>query len=324
MSLPLKQRPERIRRFVDQPRQLGNATVHGTFGELLQGYRQQPDGGFEHFLVTLPVHELCSTSTVSLSHGRGGHRVEPADRARALAATADLARALGLFDFEIDLSITSNIPVGKGCASSTADIMASVAALVAATSPDTSPRVLHALGTLVARNIEWGDYVLSDAITLCLQRTHTLVRTYDTDLRWRILGVDEEGSVDTAEFHRRERESRRLALHYTALLSQLDAALMMNDFATAAQIATESAVLNQRVLPKRNFQLMRRVADSTGALGIAVAHTGTVIGLIYSGHQSDMAAQMREAELYLRRNDLSGRLYTVRDSGTLHLPADGR
>jgi uncharacterized protein involved in propanediol utilization len=321
MSLPLKQRPERMHRFAGTPRQLGDATVHGTFGELLQGYRQQPDGGFEHFLVTLPVQELCTTSTVSLTQGRGGHRVQPPDRARALAATTDLARALGLYDTEIDLSIDSNIPIGKGCASSTTDIMASVAALVAAASPDTSPRVLHALGTLVARNIEWGDYVLSDSITLCLQRTHTLVRAYETDLRWRILGVDEDGWVDTAEFHRRERESRRLALHYATLLSQLDEALMMNDFTTAAQIATESAVINQRVLPKRNFALMRQVADTTGALGIAVAHTGTVVGLIFSEHQSDMPARMREAKQCLRRNELTSRVYTVRDSGMLQAPA---
>ncbi|MER7004756.1 hypothetical protein ABT297_17145 [Dactylosporangium sp. NPDC000555] len=322
MSLPLKQRPERMRFAGGRARQLGDATVHGTFGELLQGYRQQPDGGFEHFLVTLPVQELCTTSTVSLTRGRGGHRVQPADRARALAATTDLAHALGLYDVEIDLSVNSNIPVGKGCASSTADIMASLAALVAASAPDTPQRVLHALGTLVARNIEWGDYVLSDSITLCLQRSHTLVRTYDTDLRWRILGVDEDGSVDTAEFHRRERESRRLALHYATLLSQLDAALMMNDFATAAQIATESAVINQRVLPKRNFELMRRVAGTTGALGIAVAHTGTVIGLIFSEHQSDFAARLREAKLCLRRKDLTGRIYTVRDSDLLQPPSE--
>ncbi|MGC4892264.1 hypothetical protein [Micromonospora sp. DT31] len=319
MSSPLKQRPQPIRRFVDHKRQVGKATVHGTFGELLQGYRQHRTGDFEHFLFTLPVQELCTTATVTLSHGDGEHHVRPANRTRALAAATDLARALGLHEIDMDLTVDSNIPVGKGCASSTADIMASISALVAAASPGTSRRVLHALGTLVARDIEWGDYVLGESISLCLQRTHTLVRSYDTDLRWHILGVDEEGSVDTAEFHRRERESARLARHYASLLSELDAALMMNDFAAAAQVATESAVLNQRILPKRSFPLMRQVAAATGALGIAVAHTGTVVGLIFSGHQSDMPARLREAQLCLDREELNSRVYTVRDKGAAQL-----
>src|ERR1700754_4025809 len=128
--MSLQQRPERARLSVDERCGIGSATVHGTFGELLQGYRHQPAGGFEHFLVTLPVVELRTTSTVSVTSGRREHRVSPADRTRALTATGDLARALGLYEAEITVAIDSNIPVGTGCASSTADIMASVAALV--------------------------------------------------------------------------------------------------------------------------------------------------------------------------------------------------
>lgn len=315
MSSPTRQSPDRVRLLTDPAQRVGRATVHGTFGELLQGYRLRPGGEFEHFLFTLPVLELRATSTVSLAEDGRAHRVRPAGRTRALTATTDLARALGLTDTRVSVTIDSNIPVGKGCASSTADIMASVAALIDATYPDVSSAVVQALGTLVARDIEWGDYVLSDSIALCLQRSHTLVRRYDTNLRWRIVGVDEEGSVDTAEFHRRHRESRRLAGHYEALLTQMDAALERNDFAAAAQIATESAVLNQRVLPKRHFQTMRRIADTTGALGIAVAHTGTVIGLIFSGHQSDAALRMWEAEQCLRREELTSRVFTVREGG---------
>ena len=120
---------------------------------------------------------------------------------------AELARALGLCDAGISVDIDSNIPLGKGCASSTADIMASVAALVEATHPHVPNEIVHALGSLVGREIEWGDYVFSDSIALCLQRSHTLVQEYATGMGWRIVGVDEGGSVDTAAFHRRHRES---------------------------------------------------------------------------------------------------------------------
>ncbi|HEU5109518.1 MAG TPA: hypothetical protein VFT95_13325 [Micromonosporaceae bacterium] len=289
--------------------------MYGTFGELLQGYRLQPGGEFEHFLFTLPVDELCATSTVSLEPEPEPcqHRVVPADRKRALTAAAELACALGLGNTPISVEIDSNIPVGRGCASSTADIMASVAALVDAAHPDVPDPVVHALGSLVAKEIEWGDYVFSESIALCRQRTHTLVREYVTGMRWRIVGVEEGGSVDTAAFHRRQRESRRLAQHYETLLARMDAALKASDFVTAAQISTESALMNQKALPKRNLALMRRIGDATGALGIAVAHTGTVIGLIYSAHQSDASLRIWEARQRLRREDLTSRVFTVRE-----------
>lgn len=294
---------------------IGTATVHGTFGELLQGYRRHLDGGYQHFLFTLPVAELRATSTVSLTAGRCGFRVRPADRVRALTAAANLTRALGLTNTEVSVEIDSNIPVGKGCASSTADVMAAVAGVLAAAHAGTPLPVLHALGSLVAKEIEWGDYVFSDSITLCLQRTHTLVHTYATDLQWRIIGVDEGGSVDTAEFHRRERVSRRRAQYYELLAAQLDTALRSSDFTTAGQIATESALLNQRALPKRHLALMQQIAVATGALGIPVAHTGTVIGLLFSEHQTDMPLRMRDAQERLRLAGVTSQLYSVREGG---------
>jgi L-threonine kinase len=156
--------------------------------------------------------------------------------------------------------------------------------------------------------------VFSDSIALCLQRSHTLVQEYATGMGWRIVGVDEGGSVDTAAFHRWHRESRRQAQHYVTLLDQMDAALRASDYATAGQIATESALMNQRVLPKRHFAMMRRIAEATGALGIAIAHTGTVIGLIFSAHQSDVSLRISEAQQRLKRQLLTSRLFTVREA----------
>src|SRR5438477_2016817 len=114
MSSPARYGPESARLLEEWPGHSGRATVHGTFGELLQGYRQQPGGGYEHFLFTFPVLELRATSTVSLSQARHPHEVRPADRTRALTATADLARALGLNGSQLSIAIDSNIPVGKG------------------------------------------------------------------------------------------------------------------------------------------------------------------------------------------------------------------
>ncbi|UYM03628.1 GHMP family kinase ATP-binding protein [Solicola gregarius] len=312
---------------LDREERVGRATVHGTCGELLQGYRRpdgrmggsgrhggsQDAGGYQHFLFTLPVAEFATTGTVRLDPGQREPRVIPPDRTRALTAAVSAARALGLTSAQVDLEIASNIPVGKGCASSTADVMASIAALLDATHTQTPDAVVHAFGGLVAKDIEWGDYLFSDSVALCLQRSHTLVREYETDLRWRIVSVDEGGVVDTAQFHERQRASRRQAQHFDLLARQLDTALRTGDYVTAAQIGTESALINQRELPKRTMPVMRRVAAHTGALGLAVAHTGTVIGLIFSEHQDDAALRMQESFRLLEADGLAPRTLSVRE-----------
>lgn len=312
---------------LDGEHRVGRATVHGTCGELLQGYRypvesigdlrcngvSQDASDYQHFLFTLPVSEFASTGTVVLDSRQQQPRVTPPDRTRALTAVVSAARALGLASAQVDLEIASNIPVGKGCASSTADVMASIAALLDATHTQTPDAVVHAFGGLVAKDIEWGDYLFSDSIALCLQRSHTLVREYETDLRWRIVCVDEGGVVDTAQFHVQQRASRRQAQHFDLLARQLDTALREGDYVTAAQIGTESALINQRELPKRTMPVMRRVAAATGALGLAVAHTGTVIGLIFSEHQDDATLRMHESLRLLDAEGLAPRMLSVRE-----------
>lgn len=191
------------------------ATVHGTFGEFLQGYLVEEDGNYRHFLFTLPVEELKSTSIVTLGQSQKcEHTCRGRDR--AMRAARKLARLLGVNEC-LSVSIDSNIPVGKGCASSTADILATTTALIGAAYEDVPEPVASALSCLVAKEFEWGDYVLSSSIALCFQQSHQLVNRYSTDLRYRIVGIDEGNIVDTNRFHLEHSEDAGLASGFADL-----------------------------------------------------------------------------------------------------------
>jgi uncharacterized protein involved in propanediol utilization len=52
------------------------------------------------------------------------------------------------------------------------------------------------------------------------------------------------------------------------------------DIKLLGRVATASATINQEFLPKPLFPEIRTLADRAGALGVAVAHSGTVLSIL--------------------------------------------
>jgi L-threonine kinase len=263
-------------------------TTHGTFGELAQGYRRRRDGAVDHFLVTLPVEELSSTAEVA---ARAGAPLPP----KAHVAFTTACQLLGVDPPELPPRLRSNIPVGKGFASSTADIVSVVAHTIERVAPHLDHTERHLLIAEVNRRLEYGDYLLHRGITLCNQRSHHIGKAFRTDLRWRIVGIDEGGHVDTADFHRRSVPDQRKLAQYSDIYRRLWAALADSDSPRAAAIASESALLHQDVLPKRSLPHMLDIASDTAAHGVCVAHSGTLVGLIFTASEADAEARMARA-----------------------------
>jgi uncharacterized protein involved in propanediol utilization len=69
---------------------------------------------------------------------------------------------------------------------------------------------------------------------------------------------------------------------FRPLLGLLRRVIHHGDAALLGCVATASARLNQRILPKPHFERLERLAQETGALGLQVAHSGSVAGLIFS------------------------------------------
>lgn len=110
---------------------VGEGYAIGHHGELVQGVFEDDQGFLHRGLVTLPIYSLRSTARLILDESEE-LTVDPCDKTKALrSAHLTLAR-LGCSSSGGHLRLESNIPVGHGYGSSTADVVASIRAVTAA------------------------------------------------------------------------------------------------------------------------------------------------------------------------------------------------
>src|SRR3546814_7862381 len=108
---------------------VGRSMAH--HGELLQGVFESHDGSLHRGLITLPLAAQQSTVTF-WPREESGIRTRPANRRKAARAAVLTLAYLGFPGAGGDLTIESDIPVGHGYGSSTADVIATIRATGAA------------------------------------------------------------------------------------------------------------------------------------------------------------------------------------------------
>ena len=70
--------------------------------------------------------------------------------------------------------------------------------------------------------------------------------------------------------------------------------MQSNDPAALFHASTQSAKLNDQLLPKKGFSLANRLANEFHALGIIAAHTGTYLGIVFpSSVDQDLLTSVR-------------------------------
>ncbi|MBJ7472361.1 MAG: hypothetical protein JHD16_13725 [Solirubrobacteraceae bacterium] len=277
------------------PVRRARSVAHGTCGEIAQGVL--PDG--TPFVVTCPIDrgvavEVEVTAAPSLTiEGLppGAQFLE-----RALRRTAELVE-LGPCRMRVEHH--SALYVGKGMASSTADIVAAARALSTAVGlPLRQEELAH-----LAASIEPTDGIMFDGIAASNPRTGERVRRWDWWPQYEIVMVIPPTTLETSAASFAGQDA--WADEYAQLLAQLDAAVERRDAAAFAAQATRSGQLNEAFVPSPVRALIEPRAASLGALGVCTAHTGTVAGLLFphtrEGRASASAAA-RELEAVLPRD----------------------
>lgn len=254
----------------------GVGTAFGTFGELLQGVLPEEDGDF---LVTLPVARW-TMATFRQEPGFGDVVVSPAGKTKAL----QLARTIGkLAELRTGvpaggtLRVNSVIPEGKGLASSSADLVATARAVGQALRVEMPPSRIERL----LADIEPTDGVLYPAIVAFHHRTVRLRGVLGSLPVMAVVGIDEGGSVDTVDFNRIPKPFTSADRYeYARLLDRLSCAIRRRDLAEVGRVATRSARMNQLLRHKWALEPMREICREVGGLGVAVAHSGTTLGIL--------------------------------------------
>ncbi|MGW8487074.1 GHMP family kinase ATP-binding protein [Streptomyces sp. NPDC055886] len=284
----------------------GTGRAFGTFGELLQGVLPGSD---RHFMVTFPV---AAWSTASFQHfpDSSGLVVWPPHKRKALRI-ARLALAAAGHGGGGVLELDSDLPEGKGMASSSADLVATARAVAAALGTAFDAPTIESF----LREIEPTDGVMYDEIVAYYHREAELREALGALPPLVIVAHDEGGQVDTIVHNRAakpagEAEKRE----YAQLLDRLCDAVRAGDLTTVGQVATRSAQLNARLRPRRRLPELERISATTGGLGVVCAHSGTVLGILYAA--DDPALETKVAAARAACAELPGATSVHRSLGT--------
>lgn len=271
---------------------IGYGEAPAAAGEIVQG--QFRDG--RDFLVSLPI-DMWSRVKVELDEDEAGIQCADRSRQKAIRAAGLLLSELGKKDLGARISIQSEIPMGIGLASSTADITATCLAIGDALGVQIEAEEISRIAGKIepSDGIMYRDLVCFDHVRCELIRHLGDVPAMD------VLILNPGGTVDTITFNQIEKnystdEIRRLE----AALEQLDKALAQGSNSGIGQAGTESALVNQRLLFKPDLERLIEMGKEFGCLGLSAGHSGTVINMLFdSGHDGleGLRAAIKESEL---------------------------
>jgi uncharacterized protein involved in propanediol utilization len=260
-----------------------------SFGELLQGVLHEND---VDFLVTLPIQKY-SVSCFVPDFDKTEIVTIPSVKTKAAALAKVILKHYGQGmggTFYIDC----DIPSGKGLSSSSADLLATARAVETYMGKELP---LNELCNYMS-DIEPTDGVMYPESVVYLQRKGQLWSRLGRLSDVQILSLDEGGTVDTLEYHRRGLAHRHNHEHrdeFNELLDQIVVAFRNWDLDEIGRVSTRSAYINQKINPKKYLEVVHEACRATKGIGLVTSHSGTCIGILYDIRRPDHHVNLNNA-----------------------------
>lgn len=236
--------------------------VPGSCGEFVQGFFNGAP-----ILITCPIEKF---STVEISDKFFG--VEGLGEKSLLM----LKKSLELFEienFNFGIKLTSELPCGKGMASSSADLAAVVKAVALFFGKNISAEKIAKL----AASIEPTDGIFFSGVVAMNPVSGEFLKNIFVPENYAVAIFDYGGEVDTLKFNRRSNFE----------ISALDDNLNF-------ELIEKSALANQQILYKKNLPEIISFAKSLGAVTVNAAHSGTVIGIFFRSDDKNIDDKISE------------------------------
>ncbi len=260
---------------------VGRGEIHAHHGEIVQGLFPSSDGRLEHGLVTLPC-SLFGTRVRFRPLRSGPLTVEPGDRSRARTAARMTLDALGRTGWGGSIRIEGNVPLRWGCGSSTTDVLATIRAVADAFETVLEPEWIARLSVASETASDSLMYGPERAVLFAQRRGSVLLDLGGPLPTVQVLGfnTEEDRGVETlslppCQYTAWEAEA------FQPILGLLRRAVELQDPALLGRVATASTTIMQRHRPKRFMPQLLQLAGEVGALGVQVAHSGTVAGFLF-------------------------------------------
>lgn len=263
----------------------------GSCGEFLQGiYAEQP------CLISCPIDLY---SQIKITEGPATQMLD----SKAVQMLDLIYREYHIPREEkhhINISLTSEIPMEKGMASSTADIAGLAQGLSAYYDLGLSEKRIAELCVM----IEPTDNIMFEQLNLFNHVSGSVLLDFDTSLEASILIVAFKGRVNTVNFHhQQEGYNRDEVAAFNEALSLFRQGLCDGDLDAIGAACTQSARLNQKILYKPHLNAMEQLCYRYGGHGIITGHSGTVIGVLYSDEGFDYTEFMKDFLQHIPKQD---------------------
>lgn len=245
--------------------------VPASCGELVQGYI-----GTSPFLINSPI-DLYATAQYRLPNERSMNQVT-SQYPRAMAASRRIDQE-GYKRIEIH----SNIPRGKGMASSTAEISAALSAALQRHGI-LNRSILH---KMVLDTDGSTDATYLPGVTMINQLTGEIHQSFNQGPRLHFMIIDEGGTHHTEGSDRSKAlfNAQKFQTEFHQAIGLVKMGMAKNKAQMIAKAATISTKIHQHIEPHRYYDHLVGLIDGTQILGINRAHTGTILGLIFDPYK---------------------------------------
>ncbi|TPM14799.1 GHMP kinase [Mesorhizobium sp. B2-3-5] len=277
----------------------GCGVAIGHHGELVQGVFEDDGPRLRRALVSLPCRQLRSRATFR-ANGGDQLRVVPASCAKARRAAELTLASFGQSGTGGDLVIDSNIPVGRGMGSSTADVLASIQAVLDWL--ETEAASDEVMRIAVKAETACDSTLFKQQAVLFAHRDGIVLEAFRRPLPpFDLISIDTtpEVIVDTLAYRPARYDTREIE-SFRPLRSLLRAAITKADTRMLGRIASASARINERYLPKPGLAEIETIGRRFDAVGVQVAHSGTVVGLMFDALDPDASRKIEGAAKALR------------------------
>lgn len=179
----------------------------------------------------------------------------------------------------ISLNINSNIPIGKGMASSTADIGATIKATLSILNKDLGNEEI----SRIASEIEPTDSILLYKNSIFNPVNGQVKKYLSTLNNGRVIILEPDEILETSII-RSNPNYLDIKLENKAIINKsfnlLEEGLREQDLKLIGKACTLSSLANENIHKKPYLNKIIEISNRMGAYGVNIAHSGTVIGIL--------------------------------------------
>ncbi|MDR3076635.1 MAG: GHMP kinase [Synergistaceae bacterium] len=257
---------------------LATATLPATMGEWVQGWI----GGREA-LVSLVVGWSGSVELCILDRGevflRAGEKT-----LRAFETAKQIFSCCGnnaVIPEDGFINVINTLPPTRGLATSTMDIAGTFAVCAAYTGSTLPDEKLFSL----CAGIEPSDGIMFKGLALVDHINGKLIERLPPPPDINIVALIPSRTLDTADYRRDPailEAVRANSSEHESAYELLKRGLSEGDATLVAKAATRSAETQQNIMPRDEWDIVSGIGGRSGAIGIAIAHSGTAMGLLFA------------------------------------------